>query len=144
MAKSKTKSQPEKTGDSARLLAPKKAVTDFIAHVRGCKSTTSEAGQRLTQATKAAQESGVNVPAARLAERIYSKALSDAIKGRVLWEDLQHYLELMKFDEIAPPSMFKSEEVRSTKPPRKRKGEGQQAALAALVGEESDDGFAVH
>jgi hypothetical protein len=97
------------SGDHTRMLAPKKAVTQFITFVRSCKSSTSEAGQRLTSATKSAQDAGVNIPAAR-------------IKGRVLWEDVQLYLEeYLEFDKIAPKGLFTATEVHSTKSSRKKK-----------------------
>ena len=142
MAKSKSKSKPKpkakkpptrkptpavEPGDQVRMLAPKKVVADYIEFIRACKSRTSEVGQSITTQTKKAQEQGLNVPAARIAERIYAKAQRDSIKGRVLWEDVQYYLtECTDFDKIAPAGMFKADEVRSTKGKRKKKnGEAQ-------------------
>jgi hypothetical protein len=110
------------SGDHTRMLAPKKAVTQFITFVRSCKSSTSEAGQRLTSATKSAQDAGVNIPAARIAERFVAAAFRDSIKGRVLWEDVQLYLEeYLEFDKIAPKGLFTATEVHSTKSSRKKK-----------------------
>lgn len=122
------------TGDHTRMLASKKSVTDFITYVRSCKTQTSEAGQRLTSATKAAQDAGVNIPAARIAERFMAAALRDTIKGRVLWEDVNYYLiKCLNFDRVAPKGMFKDTEVRSTKSSRKKKNGAAEPEQTDLV-----------
>lgn len=140
--KSKAKSKPAKakksaaakkpaqaaTGDHVRMLAPKAAVVTFVKEIVAAKNQTSTAGQLVSTATKNATDRGVNVPAARIAARLYSKALQDPGKARVLWEDVAYYLEeCMDFDKIAPLGMFPADEVRSTKngsgKTRKKKGQ---------------------
>ena len=101
----------EPEGDHIRQLAPAAAVKSFINEVIATKNASSEAGQELGTATKRAQEQGVNIPAARIAARLYSKAKQDSMKGRVLWEDVVYYLsECTDFDRIAPEGMFTAEE----------------------------------
>ncbi len=135
--KSKTKSRAKKpaakrrqepaSGDHARMLPGKNTVLNFIKEIRACKSRTSTIGQEVTEATKQAKEAGVDVPAARIAERIYGKALNDAIKGRVLWENVQFYLlECTDFEKIAPAGMFDPAEVRSTKQSSKKNGRSRK------------------
>lgn len=107
---------------SARLLPSKKAVVSFCEEIRSTKLETSQAGQELSTAAKTAQNAGVDLPAARLSERIYGVALRDAAKGRVFWENVQYYLlECLEFDKVAPESLFPAEETRSTR--------GEQADL---------------
>lgn len=127
--KSKAKSKPKAakaaapTGDNVRLLAPKAAVASFIKEIGTAKSRTSVIGQDVSEATKRAKERGVNVPAARIAERIYKKAMNDPVQGRTLWEDVQFYLlECVDFDKIAPAGMFDASETRSTKKNGKKNG----------------------
>ena len=129
-------------GDHVRMLAPKKAVVNFVSYVRSCKTQTSEAGQRLTSATKAAQDAGVNIPAARLAERFVAAAFRDSLKGRTLFEDTLYYLECLEFDTMAPAGLFKASEVHSTKAgsrSRKKKGADAEPAQADLA-ERTDAG----
>jgi hypothetical protein len=78
------------------------AITAYIGAVTKAKAVNSETNKGLTVLTKRAAAAGVNVVAARLAQRVYAKALSDPIKGRELLEDLNLYLELMGFDRLAP------------------------------------------
>lgn len=119
----KTKAEARPAGDSVRMLAPKAAVSAFIKSIVAYKNQTSTIGGDVSDATKTAKERGVNVPAARIVERIYKKALHDPAKARVLYEDLVYYLECMEFDDLAPPGMFDPKETRSTKSSRKKKGE---------------------
>ena len=99
-----------------RLLPSKKAVVAFCEEIRSTKQETSQVGQALSTAAKSAQNAGVNLPAARLAERIYGVALRDSTKGRVFWEDVQYYLhECLEFDKVAPESLFPASESRSTR-----------------------------
>ena len=108
-AKKGRRKEPE--GDHIRQLAPVAAVKAFITEVIATKNATSEAGQELSTATKRAQDQGVNIPAARIAARLYSKAKADPMKARVLWEDLHYYLaECTDFERIAPEGMFTAEE----------------------------------
>ena len=101
----------EPEGDHIRQLAPASAVKAFIVEVIATKTATSEAGQELGTATKRAQEQGVNIPAARIVARLYSKAKQDSMKARVLWEDVIYYLtECTDFERIAPAGMFTAEE----------------------------------
>ena len=108
------------TGEHVRQLAPERAVRAFINEVIATKNRTSEIGQELSTSTKRATEQGINVPAARIAARLYSKAKQDAMKGRVLWEDTMFYLlECTDFERVAPAGMFSAEESgqkRSRKP----------------------------
>jgi hypothetical protein len=78
------------------------AVTAYIGAVTKAKAANSETNKGLTVLTKRAADQGVNVPAARLAQRVYAKALSDPVAGRALLEDLNLYLKLMGFDRPAP------------------------------------------
>src|SRR6516164_877494 len=101
----------EPEGEHIRQLAPASAVKAFIIEVIATKTATSEAGQELGTATKRAHEQGVNIPAARIVARLYSKAKQDSMKARVLWEDVVYYLtECTDFDRIAPSGMFTAEE----------------------------------
>lgn len=134
MAKPKSKSKPKKIQDHSRLLPPKSAVVSFIRDIGDAKNRTSIIGKDVTEAAKLAKERGVNVPAARIAERIYKKAQNDAIQGRTLWEDIQFYLECIDFDKVAPAGMFSPDEVRSTKP----KKNGRKAAQADTIEEQSE------
>ena len=110
----------EPEGNHIRQLAPERAVRAFINEVIATKNRTSEIGQELSTSTKRATEQGINVPAARIAARLYSKAKQDAMKGRVLWEDTMFYLlECTDFERVAPAGMFSAEESgqkRSRKP----------------------------
>jgi len=110
--KSSRKPKPESDeGEHIRKLAPERAVRSYINEVIATKSRTSEAGQGLSTATKRATDQGVNIPAARIAARLYAKARADAIVARVLWEDVQYYLvECTDFNKIAPEGMFTAEE----------------------------------
>jgi hypothetical protein len=102
----------EPEGNHIRQLAPERAVRAFINEVIATKNRTSEIGQELSTSTKRATEQGINVPAARIAARLYSKAKQDAMKGRVLWEDTVYYLlECTDFEKIAPAGMFAPEEA---------------------------------
>src|SRR5439155_23643976 len=85
--------QRDVEGDPIRSLAPASAVRSFKTEVISAKNAASEAGQGLSTAPKRATEQGVNVPAARIAARILSKAKQDGLKARVLWEDARYYLE---------------------------------------------------
>ena len=116
-AKAKSSGKPDKTkGDHVRMLANKSAVRSFITEIIASKNETSTLGQEISSATKRAQNAGINIPAARLAVRFVSKAKMDAGAARVMFEDFTYYLnECMEFDKIAPPGMFKPDEVRSTK-----------------------------
>jgi hypothetical protein len=129
-AKKSKRSKAQRAADSgehARQLAPASAVKSFINEVIATKNATSEEGQRLSTATKRATEAGVNVPAARIAARILSKAKQDSIKARVLWEDTVYYLlECTEFNRIAPTGMFSAEEGGQK---RSRKGKQQEMPL---------------
>jgi len=115
----------ESGGDHLRQLAPERVVRSFINEVIASKNATSEAGQELSTATKRASDQGVNIPAARIAARLLSKAKQDAIKGRVLWEDTLYYLlECTDFNRIAPEGMFTAEESG-----QKRKRTPKQAEM---------------
>jgi len=129
--KSKARRKPAaESEEHVRQLAPRSAVKSFITEVIATRNATSEAGQGLSTATKRAQDQGVNVPAARVAARIYSKAKQDAIKARVLWEDTVYYLtECLDFDRIAPAGMFTAEESGQ------RRGKGKQTEMDAGEGE---------
>ena len=111
MLKAAKRRRREPEGDHIRQLAPASAVKAFIIEVIATKTATSEAGQELGMATKRAQEQGVNIPAARIVARLYSKAKQDSMKARVLWEDVIYYLsECTDFERIAPAGMFTAEE----------------------------------
>jgi hypothetical protein len=113
----RSRKQKEPEGDHIRQLAPIPAVKTYIKECIASKNATSEEGQRLSTATKRATDQGVNVPAARIAARLYSKANQDPMKGRVLWEDVTYYLiECTDFDEIAPTGMFTAEEAGQKRP----------------------------
>lgn len=115
-------------GDHVRSLAPAAAVRSFINEVISTKNATSEAGQGLSTATKRASDQGVNVPAARIAARILSKAKQDSMKARVLWEDTVYYLtECTEFERIAPAGMFTAEESGQRR--SRKKSEPEQAEL---------------
>lgn len=125
-------------GDHARLLPPKTAVVSFIKEIGTAKSRTSVIGQDVTEATKLAKERGVNVPAARIAERIYKKAMNDPVQGRTLFEDVTYYLiKCMDFDKIAPAGMFDPAETRSTKQSKKNgkktKPEAEQSDIEEVL-----------
>ena len=123
----------EPEGDHIRQLAPASAVKAFIVEVIATKTATSEAGQELGTATKRAQEQGVNIPAARIVARLYSKAKQDSMKARVLWEDVVYYLtECTDFDRIAPAGMFTAEEGGQKR--------GKQEELPELPQEEPEPG----
>jgi hypothetical protein len=77
-------------------------ITSYIGAVTKAKAANAETTRGLTVLTKKATQAGVNIVAARLAQRVYVKALSDPIKGRELLEDLNLYLDLMGFDRLAP------------------------------------------
>jgi len=145
--KSKSKSKPgtkpvnakdaKPKGDNVRMLAGKPAVNAFIKGIIAAKASTSEVGQNVSTATKRAQDAGVNIPAARIAARIYSMALRDGAKARVLWDDVEYYLtECTDFDNIAPVGLFDPSETRSTKAggkggkSRSKKSEPKQADLS--------------
>ena len=142
-SKAKPKSKPKAakaaapTGDNVRLLAPKAAVASFIKEIGTAKSRTSVIGQDVSEATKRAKERGVNVPAARIAERIYKKAQNDPVQGRTLYEDVQFYLlECVDFDKIAPAGMFDASETRSTKKNgKKAKPEAEQTDIEEAIEE---------
>jgi hypothetical protein len=142
----------ESDGDHLRQLAPERAVRSFISEIIATKNATSEAGQGLSTATKRASEAGVNIPAARIAARLLSKAKQDGLKARVLWEDVIYYLiECTDFVRLAPEGMFTAEEggqKRSRKAQPKQQelpvGEPQpQPPVDTLAGSD-DTGFAVH
>lgn len=97
-------------GEHARQLAPERAVRAFINERIAVKNATSEAGQTMSTATKRFSEAGGNVPAAVISTRFVSKAKQDPLKARVMWEDVQYYLECMDFDKLAPKGMFTAEE----------------------------------
>ncbi len=123
--------QRDVEGDHIRSLAPASAVRSFINEVISTKNATSEADQGLSTATKRATEQGVNVPAARIAARILSKAKQDGLKARVLWEDARYYLEdCTEFNRIAPAGMFTPEES-GQKRSRKKKPEQQELPVDA-------------
>ena len=105
-----TKAESAAEGEHLRRLAPERAVRSFINDVIASKSKTSEAGQWLSTSTKRATEAGVNIPAARIAARLYGKAKNDPAVARVLWEDIVYYLQCTDFDRIAPEGMFTAEE----------------------------------
>jgi hypothetical protein len=109
--KSSRKPRQKAEGGHVRQLAPERAVRSFIAEVIATKNSTSEAGQALSTATKRASDAGVNIPAARIAARLLSKAKQDGLKARVLWEDVIYYLiECTEFVRLAPEGMFTAEE----------------------------------
>jgi len=107
----RAKKDKKADGDHLRKLAPERAVRSFITEVIATKNATSEAGQGLSTATKRAQDQGVNIPAARIAARLLSKAKQDGLKARVLWEDTIYYLlDCTDFVRLAPEGMFTPEE----------------------------------
>jgi len=127
-AKKGRRKEPE--GDHIRQLAPVAAVKAFITKVIATKNATSEAGQELSTATKRAQDQGVNIPAARIAARLYSKAKADPMKARVLWEDLHYYLaECTDFERIAPEGMFTAEEGGQKHRPNEEEPHPIEAAI---------------
>ena len=105
-------------GNNVRALASKNAVVVYIKDVIAAKNRTSTIGQELSESSKRAANANVNVPAARLACRFYSKALMDGLKARILLEDVLYYLECLDFDTFAPKEMISSSETRSVRPPR--------------------------
>ena len=132
-------------GDAVRMLANKSAVRSFITEIIASKNETSTLGQEISSATKRAQNAGVKIPAARLAVRFVSKAKMDAGAARVMWEDFQYYLiECMEFDKIAPPGMFRADEVRSTKGDSKKRNprKGEQPELPGTTEEATGDNVA--
>jgi hypothetical protein len=132
--KSQAKSRSRKaqdTGEHARKLAPASAVRAIINEIIATKNATSEAGQGLSTAAKRFNELGGNLPAVRIAGRIYSKAKQDGLKARVLWEDLVYYLtECTDFDKIAPTGMFTPAESGQTR----REDDDDQAETEAEGG----------
>ncbi len=126
------KRKPAVEGDHIRQLAPTAAVKSFINEVIQTKARTSEAGQELATATKRATESGVNIPAARIASRIFAKARQDGLKGRILWEDTKYYLEeVMSLDKIAPATFFTPAESGQKRRGRKPKVRIDEPTAAA-------------
>jgi hypothetical protein len=107
--------QDEDQGDHVRILAPEKAIKNAINAVLAAKNHTSEIGQELGTAIKLAQDTGVNIPAMRIAARFVSKAKADPLAARTLYEDTLYYLECYSFDRMAPPGMFTAEETYSRK-----------------------------
>jgi hypothetical protein len=124
----KLKDKGKPVGDHVRQLASERMVKSFINEVIASKNRTSEIGQELSTSTKRASDAGVNVPAARIAARLFSKAKQDSLKGRVLWEDVQYYLlECTDFEKIAPAGMFAPEEAGQRS--------GKQAEIEMAEGE---------
>lgn len=116
----KRKQQADGEGEHVRHLAPATAVRAVINEITRAKTATSEVGQEVSTATKRFADQGGNVPAVRLAQRVYGKAKHDPMKARVMWEDAKYYLEeCTDFNRIAPAGMFTAEESgqkRSRKP----------------------------
>ena len=119
-------------GEHVRQLAPASAVKSFINSVISTRNATSECGQELSTATRKANDQGVNVPAARIAARILSKARQDSLKARVLWEDTVFYLlECTDFNRIAPEGLFSAGEAGQK---HSRKPKQQELAIETTEG----------
>jgi hypothetical protein len=134
-------------GKHVRQLAPERTVRAVITEIIAAKNQTSEIGQELTEATKRANELGVNIPAVRIAARVYGKAKMDAAKARVLWEDVVYYLmECTDFDQIAPAGMFTSVEggQRHSPPDEMQMVEGDEPPPMAAQAEEDEGGHVTH
>lgn len=121
--KSSKKSKKGESEEHLRQLAQPPIVKAFFRDIMAAKNKTSEIGQTMSTATRRAVEAGLNVPAARIGVRFISKAKQDPIVARVLWEDVQYYLEVMDFDRLAPKGMFTAEESgqRAPRKPREPK-----------------------
>lgn len=109
MAKAKKSTSPPE-GDHVRQLASEKSAQNYIGSILASKNRTSEIGQQLSEATKRFEGVGGNAAAARLASRFISKAKSDPVRGRVMFEDMLYYLDCMDFEGMAPKLMFTAEE----------------------------------
>lgn len=91
------------------MLPKKSSVNSYVDHALATKGRKREIGQDLGEAVKLAKDHGLDIPAANLAIRFISKAQTNPLQARVMYENFLYYLECAEFDKIAPPGMFDRE-----------------------------------
>jgi len=112
--------------EHVRILAAPRLVKSIIDQVLAAKNRTSAVGQDLSTVIRNGQEAGVNIPALRIAARVYSTAKQDPAKARVLFEDVIYYLEeCTDFAKLAPQGMFTAKEAGQGAPKKRPKKEQQ-------------------
>lgn len=139
-SKSKPKSKSSKktrrasgAAESVRMTVSVSVLVDLAKLDDQCKDRAATANGQLGSAIRGyVDEKGLNAPAWNLVNRIRRAANRDALKARILWEDILDYYDKLGIEKLLARNMFAEPEghaARERKVRSKKNGGAKQRDL---------------